>query len=70
MGDEHSYTDNREHLRSAAAAALEALARLETHDGATARDRAVRALQTLEDEARTHAAAVRAMPPLEGADHG
>ena len=66
----HPYTDNREELRSAAAEALEALARLETHDDAAARSRAVRALRNLEDEARTHAAAVRAMPPLEGADDG
>lgn len=70
MGDEHPYTDNRENLRSAAVEAIQALARLETHDDATARARAVRALRNLEDEAMTRRLEVRAMPPLDGVDHG
>lgn len=60
----HDYTDNREHLRAAAARALETLAALETHDDEAARRRALDALRILESEARSHAAKVRAMPPV------
>ena len=58
-----TYTDNREHLRSAAMRALDALAMLETADGMSARRAALDALRILESEARAHAAKVRALPP-------